>query len=444
MASITFGGLASGLDTDSIVSALMNIEKKPLTRLENDKSYLNTKLKAFSDFNGKLEALEKAFKDFSTADKFRSYSATAASKEYFSVDANSSAKAGAYNIEVANLAQVQKTASVGYASTTTSAFTAGSIDINGTAITVETGDTLATIVDKINAANSGDTTTGVSATLINDGTANGFRMVLTGKDASTIFTATATGVAADNQALTFTNPQTARQAKVIIDGLPVVSNNNTLKGAIGGVDLTLLKKNVSGESTALSVDVDTEGVKTKLDAFVKAYNGIITFIADQKNTSWANDSGMKAVKRQLQNMLVEPTGGTGKLQRLSEIGISTNKTDGTISLDSSKLSKLISSDFAGLEKLFLGESGTKGINDTFVTYLDKLTDSSQGLYASRKKSTESAVKGIERNIDNMQLRLDKREASMRAQFSALETLMSSLNSTGSYLTQQINSLNSNK
>ena len=33
MASITFGGLASGLDTDSIISALMDIEKKPLTRL---------------------------------------------------------------------------------------------------------------------------------------------------------------------------------------------------------------------------------------------------------------------------------------------------------------------------------------------------------------------------------------------------------------------------
>ena len=39
MGEITFGGLASGLDSDSIISALMEIESEPLTRLENDKTY---------------------------------------------------------------------------------------------------------------------------------------------------------------------------------------------------------------------------------------------------------------------------------------------------------------------------------------------------------------------------------------------------------------------
>lgn len=444
MASITFGGLASGLDTDSIISALMDIEKKPLTRLENDKSYLNTRLAAFSKFNDKLKAMESAFKDLDTTDEFRSYSATAASEEFFTVDANSSAKAGGYNIEVVSLARVQKSAGIGYASSTTSTFSAGTININSTAITVDTGDTLATLVDKINAANTGDSATGVAAALINDGTTNGYRIMLTGKDAATSFTATASGVAADGRALSFANTQTAQQATVKVDGLTIVSNSNTLKGAIPGVDLTLLKSNATGVSTSLNVDVDTDGVKAKLDAFVSAYNDIITFIDDQKDTSWANDSGMKSVKRRLQNMLVENVGGTGNLNRLSEIGISTSKDDGTISLDSTKITKLISTDFQSLEKLFLGEEGVEGINEKFVNYLGGQTDSISGFYVSRKKSTESAIKGIERNIDNMQLRLEKREASMRAQFEALETMMSSLNATSNYLTQQISSLNSSK
>ena len=444
MASITFGGLASGLDTDSIISALMDIEKKPLTRLENDKSYLNSRLAAFSKFNDKLKALESAFESLDTTDEFRSYSATAASEEFFTVDANSSAKAGAYNIEVVRLARVQKTASTGYASSSTSTFTAGTININSAAITVEAGDTLAGIVDKINAANTGDTATGVSATLINDGTTNGYRIMLSGKDAGTAFTATTSGVAADGISLSFANTQTAQTAMVNVDGLPIVSNNNTLKGAIAGVDLTLLKSNTAGVSTSLNVDVDTDGVKAKLDSFVSAYNDIITFIADQKDTSWANDSSMQAVKRRLQNMLVENVGGTGNLNRLAEIGIKTNKDDGTISLDSTKITKLISTDFESLEKLFLGEDGVEGINEKFINYLGGQTDSVSGFYVSRKKSTESAIKGIDRNIDNLQLRLEKREASMRAQFEALETMMSSLNATSNYLTQQISSLNSSK
>ncbi len=444
MASITFGGLASGLDTDSIITALMDVEKKPLTRLENEKSYLNTRLKAFSDFNSKLTSLKSAFENLNSLDKFRSYSATAASEEYFSLKASSSAKAGSYDIEVVNLARAQKTVGVGYASTTTSTFSAGTIDINGTAITVDAGDTLANIVDKINQANTGDSATGVSASLINDGTANGYRMVLTGKDAATAFTAMATGVAADGKDLTFTTTQTAQQAKVIVDGITVVSNNNTLTNAIPGVDLTLLKTNATGESTQMNVAVDTDGVKAKLDAFVTAYNDIVKFIADQKDSSWANDSGMKSAQRRLQSFLTEAVGGSNPLQRLVDIGIKTNKDDGTISLDSTKINQLISEDFQSLENLFLGEGTADGINDKFLNFLSSLTDSSNGLYASRKKSTDSALKGLERNIDNMNLRLEKREASLRAQFEALETLMSSMNATSNYLTQQISSLNSNK
>ena len=288
----------------------MNVEKKPLTKLENDKSFFNTRLKAFADFNTKLESFESSFKALNSTDKFRSYSATAASAEFFSLKATSTAKAGSYNIEVVNLARVQKTSSVGYASPTTSTFSAGTININGTEITVIDGDNLGNIVDKINQANTGETATGVSAALINDGTANGYRMVLTGKDAATAFTATATGVTCrwpcDDL---LTTPQTAQQATVIIDGLTVVSNNNTLKNAIPGVELTLLKANSTGASTQMSVAVDTEGVKKKLDTFVSAYNDIIKFIADQKGSSWANDSGMQSVKRRFRACLGEAVGG---------------------------------------------------------------------------------------------------------------------------------------
>ncbi len=441
MASITFGGLASGIDSNAIITELMKIERRPVDRLENDKSYLTTRLSAFSDFEEKLKGLLTSFEDVDTSREFRSYSATAASEEFFTVDAGSTAAPGSYGIEVVNLAQVQKDVSVGYADPSIGNFTAGTIDINGTAITVDAGDSLGGIVDKINAANSGDTPTGVSAALINDGTANGYRIVLTGEDASTNFTATATSVSDGTTALSFANTQTAQQATVNVDGITMVSDNNTLTGAIPGVTLTLLKTNPVGETTHLGVDVDTEGIKGKVDAFVSAYNDIISFISDQKDSSWSNDRGLQSTKRRLQSFLTTSIGGTGAYQHLVDIGIKTNKDDGTISLDTTTFNDALANNLEDVEKLFIGETGVEGIATKFKTYLEGSTDSVNGIYASRKTSTDRSIKNIDNNIDSIERRLVQRERTMRAQFESLELLMSSMNSTSSYLSQQMDMLN---
>ncbi len=441
MAAITFGGLASGIDSDAIITELMAIEHRPIDRMENDKSYLNTRLSAFSDFDDKLKGLLSSFEDIDTSKEFRSYSASAASEEFFTVDAGSTAAPGSYGIEVVNLAQVQKDVSVGYADPSTGNFTAGTIDINGTAITVDAGDSLGDIVDKINGANSGDTPTGVSAALINDGTANGYRIVLTGEDASTNFTATVTDVSDGTTALSFVNTQSAQQATVNVDGITMVSDNNTLTGAIPGVTLTLLKTNPAGETTHLGVDVDTEGIKGKIDAFVSAYNDIISFVSDQKDSSWSNDSGLQSTKRKLQSFLTTSIGGTGAYQHLVDIGIKTNKDDGTISLDSDTFNDALTNNLEDVEKLFIGETGVEGIATKFETYLEGSTDSVNGIYASRKSSTDRSIKNIDNNIESTERRLEMRERTMRAQYESLELLMSSMNSTSSYLDQQMPMLN---
>jgi len=441
MASITFGGLASGIDSEAIINALMDIERKPIERLENDKAYLNTRLKAYSDFDGKLKNLLSSIEDLDTSKEFRSYSATAASEEYFTVEAESTADPGSYNIEVVNLAQVQKDVSVGYASASDGIFSAGTIDINGTTIDIADGDALGTIVDKINAANTGDAATGVAAALIDDGTDAGFRIVLTGENASTDFTVSVNGVSDGTTALSFSNTQTAQQATVNIDGITIVSDNNTLANAIPGVTLNLLKPNTAGETTHLGVDVDSEGIKAKVDAFVSAYNDIVTFITGQKETSWGAENGLQGTKRRLQSLLTAPLGGTGAFQTLVDIGIKTNKDDGTISLDSTRFNDALTRDLDSVEKLFVGDSNSDGIAKKFTDYLDGITDSIDGLYATRKNSTERSVKNIDSNIQSFERRLEMRERTLRAQYESLELLMSSMNSTSSYLNQQFSALN---
>jgi flagellar hook-associated protein 2 len=440
MASISFGGLASGLDTNAIVSQLMELERQPISRLENDKKYLSSRLSAFSNFEGKLKDLLTSFQDIDTSDELRSYSATSASEEFFSLTASSTAGKGDYDIEVVSLAQVQKDVSAGYSSSTSAAFSAGTVSIdNGstvTDITITDGESLSAIVDKINLANTGDSATGISASLINDGTANGSRIVLTGEDASTIFTATS-DISAESTALTFSNTQLATQASIKVDNITIVSDNNTITGAIPGVTLNLLKTNAAAETTHMTVNVDTDGVTSKINSFVNNFNDIIDFIAEQKDTSWGNDSGMRNTKRYLQNLLVTSANGTGQYQYLVDLGISSDQKTGKISIDSTKLNNAISNNLEDVEKLIVGEDAVEGIADKFISYLESMTDSSEGLYASRKTSTENSIRSIENNISQMELRLIKREQTMKQQFYSLELLMSQMNSTSSYLSQQM-------
>ncbi len=440
MANITFGGLASGMDTGSIISELMKIERMPLDRLEREKSYLNNRLDAFKEFDTKLDGLKDFFKNFDTSDELRSFSATAASEDYFTLSADSKAVAGSYQVEVQNLAQVQKDVGVGYADKTAGDFTAGTITINGTDITVDANDSLSEIATKINSANTGESATGVSASIINDGSANGYRLVLTGKDAATTFSATVSGVSSGGTALSFANTQPAELATIVVDGITITNKNNTFTEAIPGLTLSVMKENDPGVSTSITVDTDNQGIKDKINEFITKYNDILSYIEDQSDADWGRDRGFQGVSRSLQNMLVTNTGVSGEFKYLVDIGIETDQTTGKISIDDSKLDDLISENLTDLENLFVGEDGIDGISTLFYNYLEGATDSSNGILASKEKSTEIGIKSLDNNIQRMEMRLEKREEILNAQFAAMEQLVSGMNATSSYLSQQMTML----
>lgn len=437
--SITFGGLATGLDTNAIIDALMQIERRPIDRLEREQSYLKSRLDAFKSFDGILAKLQSKFEALDSQDEVRSYAAKAGTDEFFGVSTSGTAIPGNYQIEVQNLAQLQKDVSGGYASSTEPAFGQGAITINGVDITYD-GDSLSSLVDKINLANTGDTPTGVSASIINDGV-TGYRMVLTGDDASTSFTVSGNETTAGTYAApTFTNVQSAMQASILVDNIQIKSDTNTFDEAIPGITLDLTKANAVGEKTSLNVTVDKEAVKTKINDFVKAYNEVFDFIARQSESDWGKDSSFRSVKRRLQDLLTTPVGVSGSYTMLSQLGLKTER-DGTLTVSDAQLTEAIDNDLDGIAKLLAGETGVDGISTLFKGYLDSMTDSSDGIYASRKETTDSSLRRIDLNILRLEDRLEQKEKNLRAQYSALEELVSVMNSQSAYLSQQLSALN---
>jgi len=446
--AIQIGGLATGLDTNALIEQLMSAQRRPIERLENEKKYLNSRLDAFKQFDSKLKDLLTKIEALDTAKEVSASKATLSSEGFFSVTADADALQANYSVEVISLARQEKEVAAGVADGW-AASSSGSLVINGQTVNISAGNSLDAIRDAIN----GTADIGVTASIINDGSASPNRLVLTAAKSG------ADGVAIDAGStftdLTFSVSQAGSDARVLVDGIEISRDSNTISGAIPGVTLNLIKEgalltaqdaNGPGdpprnlyESTTLSVAQDNAAVRKKIDDFVTAYNGIINFVKDQQDASWGSDARFMGAKRRIQGLISSVVGVSGDLKSLAQLGLETNK-DGTLKANSSKLGTAISDNLDGVKALFSGEDGADGVAALFKSYLKGVTDSVGGYYAGSKKTTSSNIRRIDGSIAQQERRLEQRERNLRSQFEALETLVSGMNSQSNFLSQQLSML----
>lgn len=469
MGEITFGGLSTGLPTDDIVTQLMELERRPLDRLEAAKETEATRLKAYKQLDTRLDDLRKAVSSMNITSQVRSSSISLSSEDAFTATSEGAAS-GSYDVAVVQLAQVQKNVSAGVTSQTDPLGT-GTFTIGDEIITIDdSNNSLLGMAEAINALSE---KTGVQATIIYDGRAtNGYHLVLTGEDATTNFSASAELTDAEGEVvnLNLTETRSAQQAKAIVDGIEVVSDSNTLTGVIAGVTLHLndVSKVTSADgvkpptydTTLMTVAPDTESLKDKINTFVDSYNAVMDWISSgytefgatqpteqeiedgaEKTLSdvLRGDSTVNSVKRQLQNMLSSVVDTSGSLKVLSQLGIATQK-DGSINLNEDTLDKALASDFNGVVSLLAGEGDQPGVMKNFNSALLNMTGASSGMYAEKQDRYDSAVKRLDDQILRTEPLIAKKEATMRARFTTMELLVGNLNSQSSFLTQQMDML----
>lgn len=480
MSTITFGGLATGLPTDDIVTQLMELERLPLDRLEKQKTAEATRLQAFKQFEATLDGLKDAAGALNITSEVRTSSIQLGDNAAFSA-ISSGASTGSYDIAVAQLAQVQKSVGAGVTSETDSLFGSGTLTLGDEVITID--DSNNSLIGLSEAINARSETTGVSATIINDGSDDSpYRLVLTGQDATTSFTPVFDLVDGDNVAIPFelTQVRAAQQAIAYVDGIKVVSDSNTLTGVISGVTLNLTEESPQlsagtpeagvdpadwadppvYETALMTVAPDTEALKEKINTFVNSYNEVMDWISagydnfgasrptEQEIANGAEDvlsdvvrgdSTINSTKRQLQSILSSVIDNTGSLSSLSQLGISTQQ-DGTLNLNNSTLDSALENNFDDITKLLAGEGETDGVMKKFNTALLDLTSSGTGIYAAKEDRYDSVIRRIDLDILRMEPLLAKKEDTMRAKFSAMETLVSELNFQSDFLTQQMDLL----
>lgn len=160
MAEINFSGLASGIDTESIISKLMLIERQPLVKLEQKSSWYSAKKTALQDINTKLLTFYNASRTLlsSLEDVWNQKKVSVTDTSLLGVTATADAGAGTYEIEIIKLAKAQTIASSQQSDSATALNFSGTFEINGKSVSVVSTDSLQSIRNKIN------NTSGISVT----------------------------------------------------------------------------------------------------------------------------------------------------------------------------------------------------------------------------------------------------------------------------------------
>lgn len=432
--TITNAGVGSGLDLETLISNLVTAEKTPTqTRLTQKQSTLSTQLSAVGTFKSVLSNLQSKLTALKSSGSVATLAATSSDTSTFTVTATSTATRGNYSVEVVDLAKPEKLASAGYASAST-ALGAGDVTLSvaGKSFTVTLGDTQNSLTDLKNAINNASDNSGVTATLITEN--GGTHLLLTSND-----TGVANAVSVTSSLVSFSETQAAQDAHVRIDGYDVYSATNTVSNAIDGVTLSLVKAD-AGNSKALTLAFNSTAASTAIQSFVSAYNTAVTtmsaltkYDASSNTAATLNgDSMVRGAQSSLRNIISASIGDAGGFQYLSQLGITSN-TDGTLTVDSGKLGDALGSDSASVQKLFGNSDGIATLLDSAITRI--IGD--DGLVDARDTSLKSQLDGLSTQFDRLNARMDQVEARYRKQFTALDALISSMQSTSTFLTSQL-------
>ncbi|SMF95770.1 flagellar hook-associated protein 2 [Methylomagnum ishizawai] len=449
MATVTSTGLGSGLDINGIVSKLVAAEQTPqTTRFDKQEATDQAKISALGTFKSSLSDFQTAVDAMKNATSFAKMQGVSSDTSVVSASASLNAEAGDYTLTVKQLAQAHSLASRSYTNVTdvvgsgtlTIKFGTNTFDTvtgnptgftqnadQGTlSITLDSSNnTLTGVRDAINKAGAG-----VKATIINDGSGNRLVLGATSSGAKNGMEITVSDGDGDDtdaaglSALAFnaaatpqmTQTRAAQDALVNINGLDVTSSTNTVSTALKGVTLNLLKAQ-PGQSINLGVSINTDAVTQAVQNFVDKFNAVVstnTSIASydattQKAGVLLGDFTVQGTMRQLRNFIARPVDGLGgSVKSLLDIGIST-QSDGSLALDTSKLSSALDSSPKDVAALF----APLGVpTDANVTYVGGSADTQPGDYAlnvtaaaTRGVLTGSAAPSLTVDADNSQLRI---------------------------------------
>jgi len=447
---VTISGLASGLDTSSIISALMTAERQPLTRLTSEQEKLQAQEKQLQSVQSSLQQLAFAASEFTLPSLFEtSQTVTSSEPTRVSAATTSGAGIGGHEVEVTQLANsAQRTF------TFTSPAAEETLTIDGTELTLKAGETAKELAGAIN-SNSSAT---VYAAVLEGGT-----LVLsnraTGATGGEFIKVSDSGTALVEKEGT---AKEGKNAEYTVDGVAATSASNTVTNAIAGVTLTLNGLTTTGPVT---INVQPPGasvsaVETQVQSFIKLYNSTIEAIQKQlstkpiaKPTSAAEfgtgtlfgDLELQSLLANMRQSMYEPIAGlSAEMSNPADVGIGTGAAsgaggtsqaaiEGQLTLNATKLSEAIHANPEGVQKML--QQWSQALQSTLNSVA-----APGGTLEARTSGDASQILQLTSQITTMNEMLAVREKALQATYAQLESALSRNSSQAAWLTSQEASL----
>src|SRR4051812_42120953 len=451
----SISGLSSGIDTATIIDQLMSIERQPQTRLKSQVTISAARKTVLSDIQTRLKNLQLAAQDLKSATLW-------ANKQ--TVDVNDPTKvaatlsgpsgSGSYQLNVATLARGSQRWYTYAAPAANDSITFS----NGHSTPIAAS---ATIDDAVLAINS-DSAAPVYASAVTDAQSGAKYLVFssrtTGLTASA-FTASSSALAEDGS-----RAVGGLDSEYWVDsGAHKFSSSNVVTDAIPGVSLTLKGTTTVSGPVTVSVGApapDNSAITAKVKAFVDQYNSTLDFVrskldekkvpnattaADQQKGLLNGDTMLEGNLSQLRNAMTATyaPGNPTALDQMNEIGVSTGAPTGgalnadaimgKLVFDTAKFSTALASDPTSVKNLVSGTSGFGAALDTLLAP----TLQAGGTMASRLSSEDATQKSLNDRIASMDVLLNNKQATLKQQFTAMETALQASQAQGQWLSGQL-------
>jgi flagellar hook-associated protein 2 len=449
-APITISGLASGLNTSSIIAALMASEREPVTHLTDEQAKLQAEQTELQSIQSALQQLAFVASEFSLPSLFES-SQTVTSNEPTRVSAVATAGAGVggYEVEVTQLANsAQRTF------TFTSPTSEETITIEGHEFKVQAGESAQALASAIDSSSSAT----VYAAVL-EGGAIVLSNRATGNTGGEFIKVTDPGGALTEEVGT---AREGKDAEFKVDGVAGTSSSNTVTDAIAGVTLTLGGLTPAGPVT---IDVQAPGpsvsaVEAQVQSFVKLYNATVEAIQTQLDTKPVakvhstseystgilfGDVELTSLLDSMREVMYEPISGLpAGMSSPFDIGVSTGaptgsgtssqaSLEGLLTLDPSKLSEAVETNPAGAQQML--EQWSQNLQS-----LVNDAGAPGGALEARANGDGAQITQLGSQISAMNEMLDHREKALQATYAELESVISRNTTQSDWLTQQEESL----
>lgn len=486
----TFGGLASGLDTNTIIQQLISIERLPIQKLEAQKATEQSRLDLLGTLSGMVKNLQSNAAALSSTDSFLSYTASVSHEGIANVSTTGTAQSGSHTLLVEQLAQADRWSFDGVSDPSVDLASADgeavSFSVNGTSYNIPLTAADSSLYDISAAINlaAGDE---VTASVVNAGTQSSpdWQLVLASDETGTDFavaglSSSVAGLTLDGTIGGPNHVAQASNAVVVLDGITIERTTNSFDDVLEGVTIDLLSADPSQEVT-IQVGADNEAITERIQDLVDSYNEVVGFINEQNNYTEEGGAGgvlfgdnlLAQVKRSIDSALFDVDiatvqADTEGYSTLGLIGID-RENDGTLTVDSEKLGAKLDGNLDAIVDLFADLDGfdnagaaensagyyiDSGTTDSgLASSLDRAIDAMfgildnvggttiNGIFDSRKDSINARIERFNDRIEARETYIVQYEQRLIRRFTALEELMSGLNSQGAALQNALSGLN---